>query len=155
MKDFSLANIPRAILQYSHGDVIPVFDIFAFLTNDKIKLPGNKTGAKNLRANVTELITGARSNFKNFGFALALLDFIEQDQPVPSESIFLARAKIYTDDLKATYALNKPEKQKEAPKPHPIADVISNLHLRPIAELNVLIAATAEAISVKKNSTCK
>lgn len=107
---FSAIEVYKAVKQYQHGDVVPILDTLSILTNGKFEPARNKTGAQNLRANVTPFTIGAKSNFKKLGACLALLDLIDQDATEENGFLFCELAKQHAAELKAAYEATKTKK---------------------------------------------
>lgn len=147
---FSGVEIFKAMKQYAHGDVVPVLDTVSILTNGKFQPKRNKEGAKDLRANVTPLTVGAKSNFKKLGAVLALLDLTENEACEENGMLFCELAKQYSSELKASYEAAKPAKttavsslSDTVTESNPIDGTISNT-----VEIDVVTAfeATVQAI---------
>lgn len=110
---FTDSAVNAALQQFNNGDVVPVLATLIELTKGKFTCALNKKSTENLVANVKKSVENTKSNFKAFGFAVALAEAAISNEAIDGET-FCNIAKSYSDDLKTAHEASKPVTEPKA-----------------------------------------
>lgn len=113
--DFAGLELAKAVKNFSNGNVVPVLETIAVLTKEQLVLPLNKTGAADLLGKVQRASVGIKSNFKGWGYALALAQLATEQADEGACALISKLAEAEADALKLAYQASKPVKPAKVP----------------------------------------
>lgn len=112
--DLAGASVAQAVKNYKNGNVVAVLDTVSVLTKDTVNFPRNKASAENLTEKMRAASVGIKSNFKGFGFAIALCQLAEQGADETGCALLAELAKAEASELQKAYQASKPVKVAKA-----------------------------------------